>query len=375
MTDNRVVSIELPVTDGQIPIYNASQDKFVAGTAGGGTAATVNGTGVTTGPTATGTTSLIGGYSNADLGHTNTIGIGVQAFTRSDTSIVIGFYGSSGTSVPGTGDVCIGPNIGGSATFGAGGGNCVIVGNGSECWKANSIALGFGAFTTDANSISIGSGADCGASAGDGSTSCICIGSNGARVSSVVVSPNAIGIGDDVDVRARDAIAIGGNSQNNIIPGQLALGPSTFNSNIAGASGPQGVSAIHMVTFVGQTTGSGVGETVTLKAIDGTTTSIPLHPSFTQLCGLFSVEAQAKGIVSGNQVAKAFVQKYLCSTIGNVAVPDPANSTVVVDAAASSWTLSASLDGSSNLSFVFNTGTTTGAIKVVASIRYMITST
>jgi hypothetical protein len=369
MTNNRTVVIEGTVADGKIPVYNASQDNFQAGTPSS-VAAVIDGPGVSFGPTATGTQSLVGGYIAFDNAKAHSIALGIKAAAKADAELAIGTWPGSMPTDPATGDVIIGYNAGGSGYSGAGPGSGDSVGIGESCvpWDLNSIAIGNSTSNHDDDCICIGNGVITGSSKNDGSTSCIAIGTN---ISGTSGFHDIINLGPHSDVRSNYGIVISGTSNRTEIAGELKLGPSTYDINIAGVSGPQIVFPISMVTFCGITTGSGAGESKTLALAD-LTTQIPLRPHFTTLAGLLCIEAQAQGVVTGTSVTKAFFQNYICDANGNFVVADPSNFAVTTGAGASSWTLTLAIDGSSNLTLVFNTGSTTTVATIVANVRYQL---
>jgi hypothetical protein len=125
-----------------------------------------------------------------------------------------------------------------------------------------------------------------------------------------------------------------------------------------------------MTTLMGKTRNTGAGEAITLVLSDGDSTQIPLG-SVGVPPGAIIIEAQAQPFINaGTYSSRAFWKTYAYNYTTNTLTAG-SSSTAGGDSGSSSWTLTASVDGSRNLTLTFNTGSTSGAFNVIASVRFL----
>lgn len=353
---DRTVSVTAPISDGQAPVYNASQDKFLPTTLS--TGAVVAGPSITTPPNATGTRSLVGGSSASDNGNQNAIVLGTSASTTGNFSVVIGDSAAAGV---GTSDVAIGFSASGSVASGGG----------------NSVAVGVVATAAAQSSCAIGNGANCASTA----TSSVAIGTSSHSLGQFDIAVgNTAHSGSTVSQRPSIAIGSGANAN---FDNAIALGTATVATAIgetACCTINQGVSLINTSYRTNVMSGispTGVGAAVNLSLADGSTTSITLGATVSPMviaptpptCIIVEGGAQGHDSVSGTFISRAFFQRYAYNYSTGAFAADASNSSAG-DANASTFSLTASVT-SHNLSIVFNTGTRNGNFTVTAVVRYI----
>jgi hypothetical protein len=350
---DRTVVVTVPISDGQAPVYNASQDKFLPTTVGGG--AVVAGPSITTPPSATGTRSLVGGSSATDNGNQNAIILGTSANTQAGFSVVIGDSAAAGA---GSSDVAIGFSASGSLSGGG-----------------SSVAVGVVATAGGTNSVAVGNGANCASTA----NSSVAIGNSAHSLGQFDIAVgNASHAGATTSQRPSVAFGSGAHAD---FDNSIALGTATVATAIgemAFATINQGVSLINTsvrMNVMSAITILGTGTPTSLTLADGTTTTITLGATVSPMVvaptppGCITIEASVQGhdTVSGNTIQKAFWQRYAYNyTTGSfVAGTQDSAGDGVAD-----FTITASVS-SHNLSITFNSGTRSGNFTAVAFVRYI----
>jgi hypothetical protein len=348
MVNNRTISVELPITNGQVPIYNASQDKFIPGTAGGGpTGAIISGPGLTVPPTATGLQSLVGGQSSNDHGAAHCVVIGTQAQTTAAQSVVIGFQAGS-TGTVGTNDVLIGINTVGSGSAQGG----VAIGTNASCNGSNSVVIGHNAIASTNDCVVMGNGA----SAIAGGVPAVVIG-NGASSTALddgISNGKTLALGNGASTPFIHSVALGTGVATSAI-GEFACCPSA-----AAVS-----TALRMITFCGYISTGLSNQTTTLTLADGVSTQYTLG-TVGNPPGLIVIEAQVH-LSGGTYKTRAFFQTYGYNFSTNSLVAG--TSTSSGDSGTSDWSIAAHVDGSRHLTITFTSGITSGSFSSTAFVR------
>jgi hypothetical protein len=364
MVNNRVVSVELPLSDGQTPIYNSTTDKFTPGTATS-SAAVINGTSVFTAPTATGSLSLVGGQAATDNSNGDAIVLGPNAATTNGVTVTIGYFASTA----GIDDVAIGfgatTNLGGGSPIAS-----ICLGNGSTNAQASTC---IGAASVS-GTLSTGIGRNC--SVTTNALSCIAIGAFTTIGNFSTDCRYSIALGYQSRVLRMLGTNMAFSNGEPTVTGQTCIVPG-FNSN------GNFRTALGMLQLGGTGTNAVTSVTFNLALFDGTTNITTPDTSINNPnAGLFVLEGFVNATPTGHgHIYKAWSITYYYDsahgatpyTLGSVS-----SSTFSTDNTTSAnWNLGLSVNGSGVFTLNFNAGATgggavgTGTFSAYALLRFI----